>query len=163
MRLRAGRRYRYSNVGYALLGELIGRLHDAPWYEVIAEQLLAPLGMNRTTPSPQAPYATGFAVHPHADLLLPEPEHDAGVMGPAGQLWTTVADLARWARFLAGDTGGLLDCATLAEMREPLASPTCPASRGPPGTGSGCSSGTTMASGPTATPAPCPASSASSK
>ena len=121
LRLPAGRRYRYSNVGYALLGELIGRLHDAPWYEVIAEQLLAPLGMNRTTPGPQAPYATGFAVHPHADLLLPEPEHDAGVMGPAGQLWTTVADLARWARFLAGDTGGLLDCATLAEMREPLA------------------------------------------
>ena len=121
MRLRAGRRYRYSNVGYALLGELIGRLHDAPWYEVIAEQLLAPLGMNRTTPGPQAPYATGFAVHPHADLLLPEPAHDAGVMGPAGQLWTTVADLARWARFLAGDTGGLLDCETLAEMREPLA------------------------------------------
>ena len=120
MRLRAGRRYRYSNVGYALLGELVGRLHDAPWYEVIAEQLLAPLGMNRTTPGPQAPCATGFAVHPHADLLLPEPAHDAGAMGPAGQLWSTVADLARWARFLAGDTGGLLDVATLAEMREPL-------------------------------------------
>jgi len=120
-RMRAGRRYHYSNVGYALLGELIARLHDAPWYDVIAEQLLAPLGMNRTTPGPQAPYATGFAVHPHADLLLPEPEYDALAMGPAGQLWTTVADLARWARFLAGDTGGLLDCTTLAEMREPLA------------------------------------------
>jgi CubicO group peptidase (beta-lactamase class C family) len=120
-RMRAGRRYHYSNVGYALLGELIARLHDAPWYDVIAEQLLAPLGMNRTTPGPQTPHATGFAVHPHADLLLPEPEHDAGVMGPAGQLWTSVADLARWARFLAGDTGGLLDGASLAEMREPIA------------------------------------------
>jgi CubicO group peptidase (beta-lactamase class C family) len=119
-RMRAGRMYHYSNVGYALLGELIARLHDAPWYDVIAEQLLAPLGMNRTTPAPQTPYATGFAVHPHADLLLPEPEHDSGAMGPAGQLWTTVADLARWARFLAGDTGGLLDGASLAEMREPL-------------------------------------------
>jgi CubicO group peptidase (beta-lactamase class C family) len=119
-RLRAGHRYHYSNVGYALLGELIARLDDAPWYDVIAEQLLAPLGMNRTTPGPQAPHATGFAVHPHADLLLPEPEHDAGAMAPAGQLWTTVADLARWARFLAGDTGGLLDSATLAEMREPI-------------------------------------------
>jgi CubicO group peptidase (beta-lactamase class C family) len=120
-RLRAGRKYHYSNVGFALLGELISRLHDAPWYEVIAEQLLAPLGMNRTTPGPQAPYATGFAVHPHADLLLREPEHDSGAMAPAGQLWTTVADLARWARFLAGDTDGLLDAATLAEMREPIA------------------------------------------
>ncbi len=119
--MRASRRYHYSNVGYALLGELIARLNDAPWYDVIAEQLLAPLGMNRTTPGPQAPYASGFAVHPHADLLLPEPEHDAGAMGPAGQLWTTVADLARWARFLAGDTDGLLDRASLAEMRDPIA------------------------------------------
>jgi CubicO group peptidase (beta-lactamase class C family) len=120
-RRRAGRGYHYSNVGFALLGELVARLHEAPWYDVIAEQLLSPLGMNRTTPAPQAPHATGFAVHPHASLLLPEPEHDAGAMAPAGQLWSTVADLARWARFLAGDTGGLLDRATLAEMREPAA------------------------------------------
>jgi CubicO group peptidase (beta-lactamase class C family) len=120
IRLRAGRGYHYSNVGFALLGELIARLHDAPWYEVIAEQLLSPLGMNRTTLRPQAPHATGFAVHPHASLLLPEPEHDGGAMAPAGQLWTTVADLARWARFLTGDTSGLLDGATLAEMREPV-------------------------------------------
>jgi hypothetical protein len=60
-------------------------------------------------------------VHPHADLVLPEPEHDAGAMAPAGQLWITAADLARWSAFLAGDTAGLLSAATLAEMREPIA------------------------------------------
>jgi CubicO group peptidase (beta-lactamase class C family) len=119
----AGRRFHYSNVGYALLGELLARLRGRPWYDVIAGELLTPLGLSRTTTRPQPPHATGFAVHPHADLLLPEPEHDAAAMGPAGQLWTTVADLARWAGFLAG-TGpaagtGLLDAATLAEMREP--------------------------------------------
>ncbi len=58
-------------------------------------------------------------MHPHADLLLAEPEHDAGAMGPAGQLWTTVADLAKWAAFLAGQRGDLLAKDTLAEMREP--------------------------------------------
>jgi CubicO group peptidase (beta-lactamase class C family) len=120
-RLRAGRGYHYSNVGYALLGELVARRHGAPWYDVIAGELLAPLGMNRTTLRPQAPWATGFAVHPHASLLLPEPEHDGGAMAPAGQLWSTVADLSRWGQFLAGDTGGLLAADTLAEMREPLA------------------------------------------
>jgi CubicO group peptidase (beta-lactamase class C family) len=120
-RRRPGRGYHYSNVGFALLGELVARLHDAPWYDIVAEQLLAPLGMNRTTLRPQAPHATGFAVHPHASLLLPEPEYDSGAMAPAGQLWTTVADLARWARFLAGETSGLLDAATLTEMREPAA------------------------------------------
>ena len=58
--------------------------------------------MTRTTTRPEPPHATGYAVHPYADLLLPEPEHDAGAMAPAGQLWTTVADLARWTAFLRG-------------------------------------------------------------
>jgi CubicO group peptidase (beta-lactamase class C family) len=119
-RFRPGRLFHYSNVGYALLGALIATLHDRPWHEVIAAELLAPLGMTRTTTRPQPPFAPGFAVHPHADVLLAEPEHDAGAMAPAGQLWTTVGDLATWARFLAGDTGGLLAAATLAEMREPI-------------------------------------------
>lgn len=119
-RWRAGRRFHYTNVGFAVLGEMLARLHAKPWHQVIADDLLRPLGMTRTTTRPQPPHATGFAVHPHADLLLPEPEHDAGAMAPAGQLWTTVNDLARWARFLGGDTGGLLAPETLAEMREPL-------------------------------------------
>jgi CubicO group peptidase (beta-lactamase class C family) len=119
-RWRGGRRFHYSNLGFAILGELLARLHGKPWHQVIADELLGPLGMSRTTTRPQPPYAAGYAVHPHADLLLPEPEHDAGAMAPAGQLWTTVNDLARWARFLAGDTGGLLAPETLAEMREPL-------------------------------------------
>ena len=121
LRARPGRWHHYSNVGYALLGELVARLRGRPWHDVVAGELLAPLGMTRTTPRPRAPHATGFAVHPHADLLLPEPEHDAVAMAPAGQLWTTVADLARWAGFLAGaGPAGLLAEASLAEMREPI-------------------------------------------
>jgi CubicO group peptidase (beta-lactamase class C family) len=119
-RWRAGRRFHYSNVGYALLGELLARMHGAAWDQVVARELLGPLGMARTTTRPRPPWARGLAVHPHADLVLPEPEHDAGAMAPAGQLWTTVSDLAIWARFLAGGTGGPLSDDTLAEMREPL-------------------------------------------
>jgi CubicO group peptidase (beta-lactamase class C family) len=40
-------------------------------------------------------------------------------MGPAGQLWSTAADLGRWVAFLGGDTGGVLDRDTLEEMRQP--------------------------------------------
>ncbi len=56
-------------------------------------------------------------------MLLAEPEHDAGAMAPAGQLWTTVTDLARWTAFLrdGGDTADVLAASTLAEMREPQA------------------------------------------
>src|SRR5918912_743738 len=59
------------------------------------------------------------AVHPWADVVLPEPEHDAGVMAAAGQLWATLADLGRFAAFLLGDTGDVLDPATLEEMTVP--------------------------------------------
>ncbi|WP_049577657.1 serine hydrolase domain-containing protein [Nonomuraea sp. SBT364] len=116
---RPGRRFHYSNVGFALLGELVARLRGTPWLEVVREEVLEPLGMTATTARPRAPHATGYAVHPYADVLLPEPEHDAVAMAPAGQLWSTPADLARWAAFVAGDTGGVLAASTLEEMREP--------------------------------------------
>ncbi|MCT9933049.1 beta-lactamase family protein [Planotetraspora sp. A-T 1434] len=118
-RHRPGRRYHYSNVGFALLGELVARKRTAPWEEAVREEILQPLGMRDTTPRPRAPHATGYAVHPWADVLLPEPENDHGAMAPAGQLWSTAADLARWAAFVAGETRGVLRPETVAEMREP--------------------------------------------
>lgn len=120
-RFRAGRRFHYTNVGYAALGRLLEVVHGRPWFEVIREELLLPLGMTRTTLRPESPAAQGHAVHPLADLVLREPEHDAGAMAPAGQLWSTVADLARWAALVAGRTEGLLAPDTFAEMLEPHA------------------------------------------
>ncbi len=118
-RFREGRRFHYSNVGFGALGRLLEVHHGADWSGVVRTELLEPLGMSRTTTRPSGRAATGLAVHPFADLLLREPEHDGGAMAPAGQLWTTVPDLARWAAFLAGDTAGLLSADTLAEMCEP--------------------------------------------
>jgi CubicO group peptidase (beta-lactamase class C family) len=117
--LGAARRFHYSNLGFGLLGELVSRLRGAAWDDVVRGEVLAPLGMDRTTPRPVPPAAAGTAVHPWADVVLPEPEHHAGVMAAAGQLWATLADLARFAVFLLGDTGDVLDPATLAEMAEP--------------------------------------------
>jgi CubicO group peptidase (beta-lactamase class C family) len=118
-RFEAGRRFHYSNVGFGVLGEVVGRIRRQRWDEVVKHELLEPLGMHRTTTRPQQPAAPGLAVHPWADLVLPEPEHDAGAMAPAGQLWTTIEDLARWAAFLGGHGPDLLRADTLAEMREP--------------------------------------------
>ena len=115
----AGRRFHYSNLGYGALGELLARLRGRPWFDVVRDEVLLPLGMSRTTPRPSGPAASGFAVHPWADALLPEPEEDAAAMAPAGQLWATLADLARFAAFLLGDTGNVLGAATLEEMAEP--------------------------------------------
>ncbi|WP_242422971.1 MULTISPECIES: serine hydrolase domain-containing protein [Frankia] len=120
-RFRPGRRHHYSNVGFAVLGELVARLRGMSWAQALHRELLAPLGMSRTTALPAAPHAHGYAVHPHADVLLPEPAHDAGVLAPAGQLWSTTADLVRWSAVLAGHTDVVLSADTLAEMREPAA------------------------------------------
>ncbi|WP_269856755.1 serine hydrolase domain-containing protein [Streptomyces sp. RPT161] len=119
----AGRRFHYSNPGYALLGALVARLRGAPWGEVLRREVLEPLGMTRTTLLPQAPHAGGFAVHPWADVMLPEPLEDTGVMAPAGQLWSTAADLCRWAAFLATGDDKVLAPATAAEMRRPATEP----------------------------------------
>ncbi|MBM6399085.1 serine hydrolase domain-containing protein [Phycicoccus sonneratiae] len=118
-RFRAGRRFHYSNVGFAALGRLLEVAHGTGWADVVRTELLEPLGMTRTTTRPSGRAAPGLAVHPFADVLLPEPEHDGGAMAPAGQLWTTVRDLSRWAAFLGGDTAGLLSTETLEEMCEP--------------------------------------------
>ncbi|MFJ9950174.1 serine hydrolase domain-containing protein [Kitasatospora sp. NPDC091207] len=119
----AGRLHHYSNPGYALLGALVERLRGEPWDEVLRREILAPLGMDRTTLLPQQPHAGGFAVHPWADVMLPEPLTDTGVMAPAGQLWSTAADLARWAAFLTGGDPKVLAADSLAEMRRPAVGP----------------------------------------
>jgi CubicO group peptidase (beta-lactamase class C family) len=114
-----GRRFHYSNLGYGVLGELLARLRGRPWAEVVREEVLLPLEMRRTTPRPSGRAAQGWAVHPWADVVQPEPEHDAGALAPAGQLWSTLADLARLAALLLGDTGGVLSPDTVEEMADP--------------------------------------------
>ena len=158
-RFRAGRRFHYTNVGFGALGRLLEVHHGRGWFDVVREDLLEPLGMTRTTTRPTGRAAHGLAVHPFADVLLPEPEHDAGAMAPAGQLWTTVPDLARWATFLGGDTAGLLSADTLAEMLEPHHVVDEPGRPGPAPTASAGRCGTSRASARPGTAGRCRASS----
>ncbi|MCX5422096.1 serine hydrolase [Streptomyces sp. NBC_00078] len=116
-----GRRFHYSNPGYTVLGTLVEKLRGAPWEEVLRREVLEPLGLDRTSAHPKAPHAGGWAVHPWADVLLPEPAEDLGRMAPAGQLWSTAADLARFAVFLAHGDDRVLSAETVREMRTPAA------------------------------------------
>ena len=117
----AGRSHHYSNPGYTLLGSLVEALRGASWAEVLHREILEPLGMDRTTPEPQAPHAGGWAVHPWADVMLPEPTEDLGLMAPAGQLWSTTTDLLRFASFLARGDDRVLRASSVEEMRTPSA------------------------------------------
>lgn len=116
-----GRRHHYSNPGYTLLGALVEEVRGAAWEDVLRREVLEPLGLHRTSGSPQAPYAGGWAVHPWADVMMPEPAEDLGRMAPAGQLWSTTGDLARFAVFLVLGDDRVLSRASVQEMRTPAA------------------------------------------
>ncbi|MFI5756096.1 serine hydrolase domain-containing protein [Streptomyces sp. NPDC051569] len=118
-----GRRHHYSNPGYTLLGSLIEALRGAPWEKVLRREILEPLAMDRTTVRPVAPHADGWAVHPWADVMLPEPAEDLGLMASAGQLWSTAADLCRFAVFLAEGDERVLSSASVRELRTPSVPP----------------------------------------
>ncbi len=115
----AGHRFHYSNPGYTLLGSLIEAVRGVSWEEALRREILEPLGMRRTTSGPVAPHADGWAVHPWADVVLSEPAEDLGLMAAAGQLWSTAADLLRFAAFLAEGDDRVLSAASVREMRTP--------------------------------------------
>ena len=114
-----GRRFHYSNPGFGLLGAVIEEARGQPWAEVLKQEVLDPLEMTRTSFLPQEPYARGTAVHPWADVVMPEVVQDVGRMAPAGQLWSTVEDLCRFATLIASGADSVLSADTVAEMREP--------------------------------------------
>jgi CubicO group peptidase (beta-lactamase class C family) len=119
----AGRRHHYSNPGYALLGAVVERLRGESWEDALRQEVLVPLSLDRTTVGPVAPHAGGWAVHPWADAMLPEPPQDLGVMAPAGQLWSTAADLCRFGGFLLSGDDRVLSAASVREMRTPSVPP----------------------------------------
>jgi CubicO group peptidase (beta-lactamase class C family) len=114
-----GEWFHYSNLGFALLGEAVARVRSASWWDLVRSRLLAPLGLRRTTYHPEQPFAQGYSVHHFAGTLTEEPHQDTGAMAPAGQLWSTVEDLARWAAFLVRGQDGVLSRRTLQEMAVP--------------------------------------------
>jgi CubicO group peptidase (beta-lactamase class C family) len=117
--LAPGSAFHYSNLGFALLGEVVSRVRGGGWRELVSERLLEPLGMSRTSYLPSGEHALGNSVAHFAGTLTREPHTDTGAMAPAGQLWSTVTDLARWLDFLATGHPDILDAETLVEMSEP--------------------------------------------
>jgi CubicO group peptidase (beta-lactamase class C family) len=117
--LASGRTHHYSNLGYGLLGEVVARVRGRTWWEVLSARLLEPLGMLRTTYDPFAPHAHGFSVDPWAGTLSAEPATDTAAMAPAGQVWSTVLDLATYADFLLDGDDDVLPLRTLEEMSTP--------------------------------------------
>ena len=93
--------WHYSNFGYGLVGRVLERATDAPYAELLTRHVLAPLGMSSTSyPAP----------HEAAPLL--------GAAGPAGDLWSTMADLVILGGALAGARPEVVTTSVLAMLFE---------------------------------------------
>ena len=108
--------WHYSNLAFALLGEVVARAHGGGWEDALTERILEPLGLSRTTPSAVEPAARGYFVEPWTDAARLEREPDFGGSGALGKLWSTTGDLARWGAFLAAGDDRVLAASTLEEM-----------------------------------------------
>jgi CubicO group peptidase (beta-lactamase class C family) len=111
--------WHYSNLGFALLGELVAHTSGIDWDQYVSGRILEPLGMTRTSSRPKAPCATGYSVFPFTDELVSEQPVDLRGMAPAGQLWSTATDLATWTGFLLHGNPKVLDTRFLEQMAAP--------------------------------------------
>ncbi len=101
-----GTRFRYSDINFILLGEVVRRVSGERLDAYAASQLFAPLGLSRTGFRPPPEMASNIAPTTHlpGEGLLRGVVHDPtarrmeGVAGHAG-LFGTAEDLARYARF----------------------------------------------------------------
>lgn len=112
--------FHYSNLGYGLLGEVVARRFGAPWRTLVAERLLQPLGMRATSYLPRPGAQPGWSVDHFTGVRVHEPLTDTGAMAPAGQLWSTLADLVTWGQVLGGARPDVIRSSSLEEMQRPV-------------------------------------------
>ena len=122
----SGRYFQYSNLGMALLGEVVASRSGRPWAEVVLEDILAPLGMENTFTSVPDAHATGrLAAGFSARRGSPDRERltlfDVEGIGPAAGMASSANDLAAFARWqlrLRAEEGDqVLKSSTLREMQ----------------------------------------------
>jgi len=115
--LRPATRWHYSNLAFALLGEVVARRSGLEYEQYVRERLLGPLRLERTTFEQTQPAANGYLVEPYADAVRAEQNVIKGAFAAAGSLWSTTGDLARWGTFLVDGKEGVLAPESVEEMR----------------------------------------------
>jgi CubicO group peptidase (beta-lactamase class C family) len=104
-----GESYRYSNIGFGILGFSLSRVTGIPFMELVDASIIRPLGMHSSgfvvTPAVAEQLATGYVRRRDGtvDAQTPYREHvGRGYKVPNGGIYSTVGDLGR---FVAGLTG----------------------------------------------------------
>jgi CubicO group peptidase (beta-lactamase class C family) len=102
-----GAGFRYSNAGYHMLGEIVAKVSGKSYYDYIREHVFRPAGMTTTDFYTRPQWHTDpriahpYAVQPSGEYV--EAIDQRGFIGtPAGDAFSTCADMARFARALQG-------------------------------------------------------------
>lgn len=108
-RSKPGERFRYSNIGFAILGLTLSRIADEPYIDLVQDRIFNPLEMKNTffkVPEQQKEnLAIGMAGGPTAELNYERPkrEHDeVGYRIPNGGIYATPSDMAKFMRACMG-------------------------------------------------------------
>jgi CubicO group peptidase (beta-lactamase class C family) len=116
MVLAPGLAFHYSNLAFALLGEVVARKTGQPFEEYADARILWPLGLTRTTWRREEPAARGYFVDPWDERLREEADLEPESTQSVGGLWSTVDDLCRWAWFFCEPDPGVLARASVDEL-----------------------------------------------
>jgi CubicO group peptidase (beta-lactamase class C family) len=99
--IEANTRFKYSNLGYGLLGLVIERLSGRPYREWIRETIIRPAGLEET--DPDMPVAAGVRLARGHGARLPvgrrvviPGDNPANALAPAAGFVTTAADLVKF-------------------------------------------------------------------
>ncbi|MCB9794897.1 MAG: beta-lactamase family protein [Alphaproteobacteria bacterium] len=123
--------WNYSNPNFSMAGLIVERLDGRRYREVMAEDVFAPLGMDRTFFLGEEVLADGdwaAGVGPHWETGRPNAtieadSYDSAFMRPAGFAWSSVLDVAAFGQFLLdGDPAVLSEAAhaAMTSMHVPL-------------------------------------------
>jgi CubicO group peptidase (beta-lactamase class C family) len=98
--------YTYQNIMYAVAGEVIRKVSGMPWERFVTERLFVPLGMRNTFPSYGESRGYQNRSSSHFEIegkIAVIPEMTADPIAPAGAVWSTANDIAKWVAFMLGD------------------------------------------------------------
>ena len=123
--LPAESRFKYSNVGNFLCGEIISTASHQPYADYVASNILSPLEMNATYVAPETHQRTRMAAgygRRMPDGSRPRiPFLEVGGIAPAGGMTSSVADMAKFIswqfRLRKTNTNEVIRSSTLKEMQ----------------------------------------------
>jgi CubicO group peptidase (beta-lactamase class C family) len=118
--------FEYNNVMFLITGMAMERVVAKPWEEMIAENILVPLGMRNTHGSFANFQQSSHAAAPYIEkegVLKRMVSRDISFIKPAGGLYSSIRDMSFWMRLLLNrgiwQGKSLIQPQTLAELMKP--------------------------------------------